>query len=364
VPDSRRGGEEGRGPVPSAPGSSGLIVSRLDLFEYPLPEVSIAQEPLPRGGTRLLVGDRASGKCKDARVADLPDLLPRGTVLVLNDTKVVPARLHGRLPGGGRAEVLLLRRLDERVHLALVRPGRKLRPGATVHFEGGLEAEVESAGPRGERRVRFSADPGPHIETLGRIPLPPYIRRPDRAEDRTWYQTVYAREEGSVAAPTAGLHFTPELLEALTEAGVETVHLTLHVGMGTFRPIAGETAEGHRMDAERFHVSEAAAEAVNRAKGEGRRVVAVGTTTTRTLEATAQENGRVCPGGGETALFITPGFRFRVLDGLMTNFHLPRSTPLLLTCAFGGRERVLEWYNQALSKGYRFLSYGDATLIL
>ena len=337
---------------------------RLDLFDYPLPEAAVAQEPFPKGSSRLLAGERAGGTCRDARVADLPLLLPRGTVLVLNDTRVFPARLHGALEGGGKAEVLLTRRLGEREYLALARPGRKLRPGAVVRFEGGLEAAVEAAGGRGERRIRFSADPGPHIGAMGRIPLPPYIRRPDRAEDREWYQTVYARVEGSVAAPTAGLHFTRELLAGLQEAGVEVVHLTLHVGIGTFRPIEGETFEGHRMDPERFRIPEATAAAVNRAKAEGRKVVAVGTTATRTLEASALEHGRVKAGEGETGLFITPGFPFRVLDGLMTNFHMPRSTPLVLTCAFGGRERVLAWYNHAVAAGYRFLSYGDATLIL
>ena len=336
---------------------------RLDLFDYPLPEAAIAQEPLPKGTTRLLVGERATGACRDSRVADLPGILPRGTVLVLNDTRVFPARLHGLLDGGGKAEVLLTRRLGELEFLALARPGRKLRPGAVVRFGEGLEAVVEATGGRGERRLRFSADPAAHIEARGRIPLPPYIRRPDRAEDRDWYQTVYAREEGSVAAPTAGLHFTRDLLAGLEGAGIEVVHLTLHVGMGTFRPIEGETLDGHRMDPERFRIPAAAAEAVNRAKAEGRKVVAVGTTATRTLEASALAHGRVEAGEGETGLFITPGFRFRVLDGLMTNFHQPRSTPLVLTSAFGGRERVLAWYNHALSAGYRFLSYGDATLI-
>jgi S-adenosylmethionine:tRNA ribosyltransferase-isomerase len=337
---------------------------RLDLFDYPLPEGAIAQAPLPRGTTRLLAGERASGRCRDAAVADLPALLPPGTVLVLNDTRVFPARLHGELAGGGKAEVLLTLRLGALEYLALARPGRKMRPGARVRFGGGLEAEVRASGGRGERRLRFSEDPRPHLDARGRIPLPPYIRRPDGPEDREWYQTVYAREEGSVAAPTAGLHFTPALLSALGAAGVEVVRLTLHVGVGTFRPIAGETLEGHRMDPERFRIPAAAAEAVNRAKGEGRRVVAVGTTATRTLEASALEHGRVTAGEGETGLFITPGYEFRVLDGLMTNFHQPRSTPLVLTCAFGGRERVLAWYNHAISAGYRFLSYGDATLIL
>jgi S-adenosylmethionine:tRNA ribosyltransferase-isomerase len=338
---------------------------RTEAFDYPLPESAIAQYPLPRGTTRLLACRREDGSCRDARFADLPGLLPPGALLVINDTKVVPARLPVRLPGGGHGEIFLLKKAGSFIYRALVRPGRKLLPGRTLDLGGGLQAMIRATAGRGERMVEFSADPSPFLKEKGCVPLPPYIRRKETHRDRKDYQTVYAREEGSVAAPTAGLHFTPGMLDRLREAGIRIAPITLHVGTGTFRPITSETLEGHRMEAESYRIPESTAKAVREARKDGRAVIGVGTTVCRTLESRALEHGwTVAAGSGDTSLFITPGFRFRVLDGLLTNFHLPRSTPLVLVSAFAGREEVLAWYNAALQREYRFLSYGDAMLIL
>jgi len=338
---------------------------RTDSFDYPLPESAIAQHPLPRGTTRLLACRRADGSCRDARFSDLPDLLPRGALLVINDTRVIPARLAVRLPGGGRGEILLLKRTGPLEYHALVRPGRKLPPGRTVSLKDGSPVFIQAAEGRGERRIAFASDPSPLVQAIGRVPLPPYIRREDTADDRADYQTVYAREEGSVAAPTAGLHFTHGMLDRLRKAGVCIVPITLHVGTGTFRPIRSDTLDGHRMDEESYRVPEETAKAVGQARRDGRAVIGVGTTVCRALESAAMDGGgTVRSREGKTRLFITPGFRFQVLDGLLTNFHLPRSTPLVLAASFAGRGRMSAWYNTALQKGYRFLSYGDAMLIL
>jgi S-adenosylmethionine:tRNA ribosyltransferase-isomerase len=332
-------------------------------FDYDLPVESIAQEPVPRGESRLLVLD-AEGSDRHRQVRDLPKLLRAGDLLVLNDTRVIPARLFGQREGGGggRMEVLLIEKAGDLEWDALVRPGRRVRPGTVLRFEE-LTAEVmdkrEGQSPR--YGLRFSEPVEPHLDRLGHVPLPPYIRRPDREADRERYQTVYARNPGAVAAPTAGLHFTEAILEEASFAGIGVARVTLHVGIGTFKPVSAERVEDHRMDRERYEVSEEAAETIRRTRKNGGRIVAVGTTVVRTLESAASE-GEVRPGGGSTELFITPGFRFRAVDVLLTNFHLPRSTLLMLVSAFAGRERVLAAYEEAVREGYRFYSYGDAML--
>jgi S-adenosylmethionine:tRNA ribosyltransferase-isomerase len=324
-------------------------------FDYDLPEESIAQEPAPRGESRLLVLD-AEGPDRHRRVRDLPRLLRAGDLLVLNDTRVIPARLFGQREGGGRMEILLIEKVGELVWDALVRPGRRARPGTVLHFEE-LSAEVMEK--REDRyRLRFSEPVEPHLDRLGHVPLPPYIRRPDREADRERYQTVYARNPGAVAAPTAGLHFTEAILEEMAAAGIGVARVTLHVGIGTFKPVSAERVEDHRMDRERYEVSEETAEAIRRTRQSGGRIVAVGTTVVRTLESAA-----LAGTSGSTELFITPGFRFQAVDVLLTNFHLPRSTLLMLVSAFAGRERVLAAYEEAVRTGYRFYSYGDAMLV-
>jgi S-adenosylmethionine:tRNA ribosyltransferase-isomerase len=416
-------------------------------FDYELPPDLIAQEPPPeRGTSRLMVLDRATGAIAKATVQDLPDFLRPGDLLVLNDTRVFPARLLGRrVPSGGAVECLLLGHLAPGIWDALVHPGQKLEPGARFRVEGAagaLEGEILSRHTYGRRRVRLSplsplpagpptepggldhppagredagplsattpgpcdAEPGstrtgrgPHegkperhfiaqpsagppaaaaaenadagvmrlIEALGHVPLPPYIRRPDTAVDRERYQTVYARATGSVAAPTAGLHFTAAILDALDRRGVERATLTLHVGYGTFKPVRVETVELHTVDPEVFEIPPDTARRLEAARREGRRIVAVGTTTTRALETAAREGrGAIEPGRRETSLFIYPGFEFRVVSALFTNFHLPRSSLLMLACAFGGRERVLAAYREAVADRFRFYSYGDAMLIV
>jgi len=347
---------------------------RVSDFDYELPSELIAQAPpAERGSSRLLLVDRAREALAHATIADLPRLLRRGDLLVVNDTRVFPARLLGRrTPSGGAVECLLLERLDAERWDALVHPGQKLRPGAGLVFEAPdarLRAEVLERRFYGRRVIRLVAEAGGDVETaidrLGHVPLPPYIKRPDRESDRDRYQTVFARVRGSVAAPTAGLHFTDALLVSLEEAGVERAAITLHVGYGTFKPVRTEVVEEHRVDAERYRIDEAAAAAITRARAEGRRVITVGTTTTRALETTVRAgDGRVEPGEGVTSLFIYPGFDFRVVGALLTNFHLPRSSLLMLVSALAGRERILAAYREAVARGYRFYSYGDAMLIL
>ncbi|HSG41024.1 MAG TPA: tRNA preQ1(34) S-adenosylmethionine ribosyltransferase-isomerase QueA [Thermoanaerobaculia bacterium] len=326
-------------------------------FDYHLPPERIAQEAVPRGESRLLVLDRTSPD-RHARVRDLPRLLRPGDLLVLNDTRVIPARLYGRRGSGGKMEILLIERRGEREWDAWVKPGRRAQPGTVIEFDAGLSAEVVDKREDGRHLLRFTEPVEPHLDRLGHIPLPPYIHRPDTPEDRERYQTVYARHPGSVAAPTAGLHFDKELLREIEAAGVEIARVTLHVGIGTFKPVSAERIEEHRMETERYEISEETAAALRRA----RRVVAVGTTVVRTLESAARD-GEVQPGSGSTELFITPGFNFQVVDALLTNFHLPRSTLLMLVSAFAGRERVLAAYQEAIREGYRFYSYGDAMLV-
>jgi S-adenosylmethionine:tRNA ribosyltransferase-isomerase len=310
---------------------------------------------------------RAAGPVAHRLFRDLPELLRAGDLLVVNRSRVRPARLLGTRAGGGAAEVLLVRPLGDEAWEALVRPGRRLRPGDVVDVGPGLRVAIETGpvGREGRRRVRLLAEGPPDraVERLGHVPLPPYIRRPDRAEDRARYQTVYAREEGSVAAPTAGLHFTNDLLLRLEARGIDRAELVLHVGPGTFRPVRVDDVRDHRLEAEPFVVSADTAAAVARARARGGRVVAVGTTAVRALETAATEEGTVRAGAGETGLVIVPGFRFRVVDALITNFHLPRSSLLLLVAAFGGRDRVLGAYAEAVREGYRFYSYGDAMLV-
>ena len=346
---------------------------RLSDFDYELPTKLIAQEAAPvRDTARLLRLDRATGERSHHRVADLDTLLEPGDVLVVNDTRVVPARLLGRRePSGGAVECLLLTRLDGERWDALVHPGQKLKVGSRAAFEAGghrLELEVLARHHHGRRTIRLRADDGDvdtAIDAIGHVPLPPYIKRPDRPVDHQRYQTVYAAARGSVAAPTAGLHFTPALLDRLRARGVAHHAITLHVGYGTFEPVRTEEVEAHRIAAERYVVPESTATAVNRALEEGRRVVAVGTTTTRTLEAVARAHGgRLEPAAGETDLYIYGDFEFQVVHGLLTNFHLPRSSLLLLVCALAGRDAILAAYREAVDKRYRFYSYGDAMLIV
>ena len=346
---------------------------RLSDFDYELPAALIAQEAAPvRDAARLLRLERGTGARSHHRVADLDTLLAPGDVLIVNDTRVVPARLLGRRePSGGAVECLLLERLDGERWDALVHPGQKLKVGSRAVFEGAarrLELEVLARHYHGRRTIRLSAEDGDvdaAIDAIGHVPLPPYIKRADRPIDHERYQTVYGAARGSVAAPTAGLHFTPALLERLRARGVERHAITLHVGYGTFEPVRTERIEAHRVAPERFVVPPSTATAVNRALDEGRRVIAVGTTTTRTLEAVARAHGgRLEPGAGETDLYIHGDFEFRVVGGLLTNFHLPRSSLLLLVCALAGREAILTAYREAVEKRYRFYSYGDAMLIL
>jgi S-adenosylmethionine:tRNA ribosyltransferase-isomerase len=348
----------------------------LDSYDYELPEELIAQEPLPeRAASRLLVLDRSGGDLRHRMFAELPDLLSPGDLLVINRSRVFPARLLGRRSGGGEAEILLVRPRGADLWEAMVRPARRLHPGAvveitpdfTVRIEedpGAASAEGPPPGPvRTVRLLSEGLDPRQAIERHGHVPLPPYIRRPDRADDRHRYQTVYAREPGSIAAPTAGLHFTQELLDRLEARGVARVELVLHVGPGTFRPVDVEDVRDHRVEPEQFTVPPEAAAAINDARRGGRRVVAVGTTTTRALESVVGPDGRLPSGDGETTLVIVPGHRFGVVDALVTNFHLPRSSLLLLVSAFAGRKTVLAAYAEAVRLGYRFYSYGDAMLI-
>ncbi len=344
-------------------------------FDFDLPEGLIAQDPpAERGGSRLLALDRVSGRIAHHRFAGLPGLLRAGDLLVVNDTRVFPARLIGqRLPGGGAAECFLVRPTgvdDEWV--ALVHPGQRLRDGARMAFAAGdrrLTAEVVGMHFHGRRTVRLSTGDGSSvrdaIDAIGHIPLPPYIKRGDAPVDRDRYQTVFARDRGSIAAPTAGLHFTPALLDELQARGIQRAAVTLHVGYGTFQPIRVERVEDHEMEAEHYEVSAATAEALTAARREGRRIVTVGTTSTRTVESLAIDaDGAVQPGRGETALFIHPGHQFRLVSGLVTNFHLPRSSLIMLVAALAGREQVLAAYETAVREGYRFYSYGDAMLVL
>lgn len=352
---------------PALEGPEGL---RTGDFDYDLPPDRIAQRPAPRRDeSRLLVLDRAHEGCVHRLFRDLPEHISPGDVLVLNETRVFPARLRGTVRGR-RVEALLVRPDEgEGVWLAMLRPGRRLRAGDRIETAGEIVVEVLAGAvdEPGLRRIRLCA-PGPALEALeteGEMPLPPYIRREADEDDRRRYQTVYARVPGAVAAPTAGLHFTPELLERIAASGARIVRGVLHVGPGTFRPVQEEDPRRHRMDGERYEWTPEAAGAVNEAIAAGRRVIAVGTTMARLLETVAAPEGRrVTSGSGWTDLFILPPHPFRIVDALVTNFHLPRSTLLMLVAAFAGRERILAAYAEAVREEYRFYSYGDAMLIL
>jgi len=344
-------------------------------FDFELPESLIAQTPRPRGQSRLMFVDRETGSFRESTIGELPRLLTPGDLIVVNDTRVFPARLLGRRdPSGGAAECMLLERVDSDQWYALVHPGQKLKPGTRLIFEDParapgviLHAEMLERRFFGRRLIKLSVEGAATVDeavdALGHMPLPPYIHRPDTAADRERYQTVYARVRGSVAAPTAGLHFDDTLLAALAAAGIRRASVTLHVGYGTFKPVRVERVEDHEVDAEAYEISDAAARAVAETRAAARRVIAVGTTTARALESAADGRG-IRTGAARTDLFIHPGYRFQIVDGLLTNFHLPRSSLLMLVAAFAGRELVLEAYRDAVNRGFHFYSYGDAMLVL
>jgi S-adenosylmethionine:tRNA ribosyltransferase-isomerase len=367
---------------------STMLVSE---FEYHLPDELIAQQPLAdRAASRMLRLDRQTGAVKDRRFREFPEMPRPRDLVVFNNTKVFPARLYGRRSGSraqplsaqnpasreflkGQIEVLLTRQVSQPANEweCLVRPGRKIGVGERLFFgenkpgEDELVGQVIGRGGFGERRIRFEpvADFFAALERLGHVPLPPYISRGDSPADRDRYQTVYAQERGSVAAPTAGLHFTPEILARLQERGIDTADITLHLGLGTFQPVREQEVEKHKLHSESYSISSGAAARINQALDDGRRIVAVGTTTVRTLEHAARKSGRVAEGRGEADLFIYPGFQFRVITALLTNFHLPQSTLLMLVCAFAGKDYVLDAYRHAVEQRYRFYSYGDCMFV-
>ncbi len=337
---------------------------KLTDFSYELPKELIAQHPAePRDHARLMLYDKKTGAVEHKHFYDLADELQAGDVLVFNDSKVIPARLYGkRVPTGGKVEVLLLTPVGEDRWEVLVKPGKKALPGTTIEFPGGLQAEVLDRTDFGGRVVHFTYDGvfDDIIDQIGEMPLPPYIH--EKMEDPDEYQTVYARERGSAAAPTAGLHFTDKLLQKIRDKGVEEVFVTLHVGLGTFRPVEEENIEDHQMHSEFYSITPEAADAINRAKAEGRRIIAVGTTSIRTLES-AGTTGTLKAGSGWTNIFIYPGFTFHIVDALVTNFHLPESTLLMLISALSTREQILHAYDIAVREKYRFFSFGDAMFI-
>lgn len=335
-------------------------------FYFDLPQELIAQDPLEdRSASRLLVLDKESGEISHHIFKEIVDYLNPGDCLVLNNTKVIPARLSGEREGtGAHIEVLLLKRKEADVWETLVKPGKKCRPGTKLVFGGGLlRAEVLETVEEGKRLIKFYYDGiwEEILDKLGEMPLPPYITH--KLQDKNRYQTVYAKEEGSAAAPTAGLHFTGELLREIEKKGVSVVYVTLHVGLGTFRPVKEENVLEHHMHSEFYQISEDAAKRINETKQKGGRVICVGTTSCRTLESAGDENGVVHAGSGDTEIFIYPGYRFKVLDALITNFHLPESTLVMLVSALAGREHVLRAYEEAIQERYRFFSFGDAMFI-
>ncbi len=335
-------------------------------FYFDLPEELIAQDPLEdRSGSRLLVLDKETGETEHHIFREIVNYLNPGDCLVINDTKVIPARLIGEKEGtGAKVEVLLLKRKENDIWETLVKPGRKMKPGARLVFGNGLlKAEVIGVVEEGNRLIRFEYEGifEEILDQLGQMPLPPYITH--QLEDKNRYQTVYAKHSGSAAAPTAGLHFTPELLDEIKEKGVEIALVTLHVGLGTFRPVKVENIQEHHMHSEFYRIEQSEADKINRAKEEGHRVICVGTTSCRTVESAADENGRLRECSGWTEIFIYPGYKFKVLDALITNFHLPESTLIMLVSALAGREHVLAAYEEAIRERYRFFSFGDAMFI-
>ncbi len=336
-------------------------------FYYDLPQELIAQDPLEdRSASRLLCLDRASGQVRHKHFREIIEELVPGDCLVINDTKVIPARLYGhRAQTNGLVEILLLKRRENDIWETLVKPGKKCRPGAELVFgEGLLKGKVLDVVEDGNRLIQFqySGIFEEILDQLGEMPLPPYITH--KLKDKNRYQTVYAKHEGSAAAPTAGLHFTPELLQKLEDKGVEIVHVTLHVGLGTFRPVKVEEVTDHHMHSEFYVVEEEEARRINAAKKAGHRVIAVGTTSCRTLESATGEDGVLRAGSGWTDIFIYPGYHFRMMDGLITNFHLPESTLIMLVSAFAGKDQVMKAYEEAVEEKYRFFSFGDAMIIL
>ncbi|MEJ2084161.1 MAG: tRNA preQ1(34) S-adenosylmethionine ribosyltransferase-isomerase QueA [Acidobacteriota bacterium] len=333
-------------------------------FDYDLPADRIAQHPVPRGTSRLLRVD-ADGTCRDRSIDHLADLLRTGDLLVLNNTRVLPARLTARRESTeGALEILLLVERSAAEWEVLLRPARRARPGQLYRLSDELSAVILERAEGGRAVVRFSEPIEPHLDRLGHIPLPPYIHRLDTDSDRTDYQTVYASRPGAIAAPTAGLHLTQDLLSRIRSSGVNIAELTLHVGIGTFKPVDAVEIQNHRMESERFELPEDTVAAIRDTRDRGGRIVAVGTTVVRALESSALLHGEpLHPGPATTSLFITPGFEFRLVDVLLTNFHLPRSTLLMLVCAFAGTERILRAYEEAIRLGYRFYSYGDAMLV-
>jgi S-adenosylmethionine:tRNA ribosyltransferase-isomerase len=343
---------------------------RIDDLDYHLPEGLIAQYPVePRDKARLLVLKRGGGEEVSTTFSHLRDFLHEGDILVVNDTRVMPARLFGHKDTEGKVELLLLKKVPEdgEVWECLVKRGKRVAVGTRIQFAPDLEGEVVSNGPEGKKRIAFYHQGAFQeiIRRIGHVPLPPYIRQGEDEEiDKEGYQTIFARYEGAVAAPTAGLHFTPELVQAIEKKGISFIPLTLHVGLGSFQPIRSEKVEDHRLEPEYYHISPPSAEAINAAQARGGRVCAVGTTVVRALESAADESGAIHPQQGLTDLYIYPGYRFKAVDALITNFHLPRSTLLLLVFAFGGRELIMRAYQDAMREGYGFYSYGDGMLIM
>jgi S-adenosylmethionine:tRNA ribosyltransferase-isomerase len=336
----------------------------LSAFDFPFDPSLVASQPLlPRDRARLLVLDRCTTRLGHRHVADLPSLLEPGDLLVVNDTKVLAARVVGtKQPAGTAVEVLFVKDLGEGLWEIMVKGA--FRPGQVIQFDGSCRATIVKRDATGTTVRMESALPvAQFLRESGQMPLPPYIKRKPIREDHGWYQTAFAKHEGAIAAPTAGLHFTPDLLARLAERSIQVAAITLHVGPGTFKPVVAERIEDHQMGAETFEISPEAAEAIARTKQAGRRVVAVGTTVVRTLETVAQAEGQVVPASGESRLFITPGFQFNAVDALMTNFHLPRTTLLMLVSAFAGVDTVRQMYDEAVKERYRFYSYGDAMLI-
>ena len=338
---------------------------KLEEFDYNLPEELIAQVPIQqRDESRLMVVDREKRTIEDKVFRDIIDYLEPGDCLVRNNTKVIPARLYGKKDTGANVEFVLLKQLDGDIWESIVRPGNKLKPGSKVIFgDGLLKAEILDVLEDGTRKVKFEYDGifNEILDQIGLMPLPPYIHESLKENDR--YQTVYAKYDGSAAAPTAGLHFTPELLREIEKKGINIANVTLHVGIGTFRPVKEEKVEEHEMHSEHFYIKEEDTEKINQAKKAGKRVIAVGTTSCRVLETIAEEDGMVKPTEGDTKIFIYPGYKFKCIDGLITNFHLPQSTLLMLVSALAGNEFVLKAYEEAVREKYRFFSFGDAMYI-
>ncbi|MDD3169328.1 MAG: tRNA preQ1(34) S-adenosylmethionine ribosyltransferase-isomerase QueA [Eubacteriales bacterium] len=343
---------------------------RIEDFDYDLPEELIAQHPADkRDASRLLVADRETDKLEHRHFYNILEYLNPGDCLVMNDSKVIPARLFGiKEITEAKIEFLLIKRIQGDIWEVMVRPGKKLHVGDRVSFseDGSLSAKIMEYGENGTRIVHFEYEGDFHdlLDRIGRIPLPPYIERESNDEDKSRYQTVYCKEEGSVAAPTAGLHFTEDLIEMVKQKGVKIAYVTLHVGIGTFRPVKCETVEEHKMHFEEYEIDEKNAAVINETKQAGGRIISVGTTSTRTVESAAASDGTVIPGRGNTNIFIYPGYRFKVIDSLITNFHLPKSTLLMLVSALYNREKILKIYKEAVEQQYRFFSYGDAMLIL